>query len=671
MGMQFKLKRQLTDKPGLFSTLVIKEFNEELREFTGIATTPTTDRVGDIVESEGAVYKLPIPLIWMHYRDLPVGSVIKAKITKAGIEVTCRIAQVLRPAGLVARLEEAWESVKAGLVRGLSIGFSPIEYSFMDNGGVRFTQWEWMELSLVTIPANQEAGITSIKSMLSSAAALGKTAAPVVKLSAGVAANQPKPKQTPPEGNSMKSIAQQLADFKAAKLEKQKAMQELLGKSEGSTLDAAQAEEFDTLQAEIKAIDAHITRLESVEAMNLTSAKSVTDDSGMQARQETPATAKQTQRIVARAKESVDKGIGFARLCRVKALAFTGQAGSRDEITIAKQLYPGDDRLLAGLQVKAPVPAASTLSDEWAGNLINDGGVAFADFVEYLRPRTLYGQVADRFRRLPFDTPVLVQGSGGTGYWVKEGEAKPLTQWTYTRTKLTPLKVAAIAAATKETLMRASVSADTFLRDELARAVGARIDGTLVSDDAAVTDESPAGLLNGTAELTLTGDGTIAGIRCDIATFMTALISNNLTVSGAIWVMPETVAVQLALATNEVGGPAFPGMTPTGGTLAGLPAFASQYVPIDSNGPIVALIKADEVFLGDEGGLTVSVSDQASLQMDSDPTQNSTTPTGSSMVSMFQTNSVAFLVERFLNWQKRRAAAVVWAHVNWNVCATP
>jgi len=40
------------------------------------------------------------------------------------------------------------------------------------------------------------------------------------------------------------------------------------------------------------------------------------------------------------------------------------------------------------------------------------------------------------------------------------------------------------------------------------------------------------------------------------------------------------------------------------------------------------------------------------------------------LVSMWQTNSVAFLVERFVNWQKRRASAVVWANVNWDACAS-
>lgn len=467
-----------------------------------------------------------------------------------------------------------------------------------------------------------------------------------------------------------KTITEQIADLKATREAKQKEMGEIAQKSidEGRSMDTAEAEQFDTAETEVKQLDDDIARLSRLESVMKASAKPV--DAEAKAKADAPANGSGA-RVAVNVKntEKLEPGIAFARMARVKALAFTGQAGMRDEVQIAKHLYPDDDKLIGAIQ-KAAVPAASTLSTTWAGNLITDGGAAFADFVEYLGPRTLYGQISGRFRQLPFDTPVLVQGSGGSASWVKEGAAKPLTQWTYTRAKLVPLKVAAIAAATKETLMRASVAADAFLRDELARAVGARVDGTLVSDDAAVTDESPAGLLNGTVALTLTGDGSIAGIRCDIATFLKALVGNNLTVAGAFWVMSETTAIDLSLATNEVGAPAFPGVTPTGGTLAGLPVFTSQYVPTDSAGPVVALIRGEEIFLGDEGGIQVSMSDQASLNMDSAPTQNSVNPTASTSVSMWQTNSVAFLVERFLNWQKRRSSAVVWANVNWDACAS-
>lgn len=474
----------------------------------------------------------------------------------------------------------------------------------------------------------------------------------------------------------MSNYAKQIADLQAtrkAKADEMKALAEKAGE-QGRTFDTGEQEQFDTLKGEVGAIDKNIANLRDLEAMqkadddDAATAKAVSDEGKRQGAvnvtRANPAEAKSTEKL--------DKGISFARAARVKALAFTGQAGTRDEKEIAQNMYPGDESLVKSI-TKAAVPAANTLagSATWAGNLINDGGAAFADFVEYLRERSLYGQISPRFRNLPFDAPVLVQGSAGSAQWVKEGESKPLTQWTYTRAKMSPLKVAAIAAATKETLMRASVNADAFLRDELARAVNARIDGSLISTAAAVTDESPAGLLNGTNALTLSGDGSVAGIRCDIAQFLKELVGDNLSVSGSFWVMPETVAIDLSLATNEVGAPAFPGITPNGGTLAGLPVFTSQYVPTDSNGPVVALIKGDEIFLGDEGGIQVSVSDQASLHMDDAPTMNSTTPTGSSaMVSMWQTNSVAFLVERFVNWQKRRASAVVWANVNWDACAS-
>ncbi len=59
----------------------------------------------------------------------------------------------------------AWQSVKAKLVRGVSIGFRALEYAYMESGGIRFSQTEIMELSLVTVPANASATIQSIKAM--------------------------------------------------------------------------------------------------------------------------------------------------------------------------------------------------------------------------------------------------------------------------------------------------------------------------------------------------------------------------------------------------------------------------------------------------------------------------------------------------------------------------
>src|SRR5690606_5421457 len=259
----------------------------------------------------------------------------------------------------------------------------------------------------------------------------------------------------------MSNYAKQIADLQATRKAKADEMKALAEKAaeQGRTMDTGEQEQFDELKSAVGNIDKNIANLRDLEALekaddaDAATAKAVSDEDKRKS-------TVSVQRNHAEAKDTtkLEPGIGFARAARVKAVAFTGQAGTRNEIEIAQNMYPGDDSLVKSI-TKAAVPAASTGAATWAGNLINEGGAAFADFVEYLRERSLYGQISDRFRRLPFDAPVLVQSSGGTAQWVKEGDAKPLTQWTYTRAKLTPLKVAAIAAATKETLMRASVNA--------------------------------------------------------------------------------------------------------------------------------------------------------------------------------------------------------------------
>lgn len=147
------------------SLLEIKSFDEEKRELTGIATTPSVDSYGDIVEPKGAEFKLPLPLLWQHDASSPIGQVTKARVTKEGIEVVVKLAQTDEPGTLKDRLDEAWQSIKLGLVRGLSIGFRSLEHTYMEaTGGFRFLKWMWLELSAVTIPANADASITAIKS---------------------------------------------------------------------------------------------------------------------------------------------------------------------------------------------------------------------------------------------------------------------------------------------------------------------------------------------------------------------------------------------------------------------------------------------------------------------------------------------------------------------------
>lgn len=148
-----------------YSVLSVKSIDEEKRIIRGVATTPSVDRVGDIIDPLGVKYDNPLPLLWQHEHDKPIGSVKFDKPTKAGIEFEAEIASTDEPGTLKDRLDEAWQSIKMGLVRAVSIGFRAIEYAFMDSGGIRYVETEVYELSAVTIPANADALITEVKSI--------------------------------------------------------------------------------------------------------------------------------------------------------------------------------------------------------------------------------------------------------------------------------------------------------------------------------------------------------------------------------------------------------------------------------------------------------------------------------------------------------------------------
>tara|TARA_B100001179_G_scaffold231843_1_gene222829 strand:+ start:3164 stop:3778 length:615 start_codon:yes stop_codon:yes gene_type:complete len=149
-----------------YSLLTVKSVDDEKRVIKGMATTPTPDRVGDVVEPEGVVYRGPINLHLYHDHQLPVGNVEFGKATKTGIPFTATLPNVAEEGAVKARVDEAWHSVKYKLLGATSIGFRALEdgVELLKSGGLRFTKWEMLELSLVSVPANPDAMIQSFKS---------------------------------------------------------------------------------------------------------------------------------------------------------------------------------------------------------------------------------------------------------------------------------------------------------------------------------------------------------------------------------------------------------------------------------------------------------------------------------------------------------------------------
>lgn len=463
----------------------------------------------------------------------------------------------------------------------------------------------------------------------------------------------------------MKTFAEQVAALKATREQKSKEMKEVAQKSidEGRSMDDAEAEQFDTLKSEIKRIDDDVSRLSILAEMDKESAKPVTEEKSVQ-------DAKGGSKLGVQVKntQKLEPGIAFARAAKCLAL---GHLEHRDSVQIAKSMYDGQDSVIAATQrlvTKAAVPAATTTNATWAGALVGEEGGVFADFVEYLRPQTILGRFGQggvpSLRRVPFRVPLIGQTSGGDGYWVGEGQAKPLTQFDFTRTTLEPLKVANIAVATMEVIRDSSPSADVIIRDQLAAALRARLDIDFIDPaKAAVTGVSPASILNGATFIPSTGTDAEA-VRADIRNlFNTFIAANNAPTSG-VWILPTTTALALSLMQNPLGQSEFPGVTMAGGTLFGLPVIVSEYVPGDSSGAVVALVNADDVYLADEGGIDLSMSTEASLQMDNNPDNPTTAATV--LVSLWQRNLVGFRAERAINWARRRPSSAAYlSGVNW------
>ncbi|MGU0945912.1 phage major capsid protein [Pseudomonas aeruginosa] len=658
-----------------YSTLEVKALDDEKRVITGIASTPSPDRMQDVVEPKGAQFKLPIPFLWQHNHDEPIGHVTEAKVTQKGIEVSVQLTQVEEPGKLKDRLDEAWQSIKSGLVRGLSIGFSAKEFEQIPGSwGLRFLSWEWFELSAVTIPANAEATITSVKSIdREQRAALGIKSVPVVRVTpAGASAIKTKTIKVPKpqEGNDMKTTAEQIAEFEATRVTKAAEMEAIMAKAAeaGETLDAEQSEQFDTLQAEIAAIDKHIGRLKQMQKAQAANAKPVTEEAGAQRMANVKTLDFKEVQVRAKNTQKLEPGIAFARAAKCLAL---GHLEHRDAIGIAKSLYDGQDSIIAATQrlvTKAAVAAATTSDATWAGPLVGDETSVFADFVEYLRPQTILGRFGTNgipsLRRVPFRVPLIGQTSGGDGYWVGEGQAKPLTKFDFERKTLEPLKVANIAVATMEVIRDSSPAADGIIRDQLAAALRERLDIDFIDPaKAAVAGVSPASILNGVAGIPSSGN-TADDVRADIRALFNAFIAANNAPTSGVWLMPATTALALSLMQNPLGQAEFPGISMTGGELFGLPVIVSEYIPTASAGAVVALVNASDIYLGDEGGVDLSMSTEASLQMDNAPDNPTTASTV--LVSLWQRNLVGFRAERAINWARRRASAVAYlTGVNW------
>jgi len=449
------------------------------------------------------------------------------------------------------------------------------------------------------------------------------------------------------------TLSEQLAALRASKKAAFEAQQAHVAKAadEGRTLSTEEQTAVDAAQAEIDSIDADIARIEKMVETEVKSAQPVNKSTAQ------PGHVFRT--VSGGEAPKAEKGIAFAQYVRTLA-----QAGGNKHVAAgiaAEQAKAGTIDSRVATFAKAAVSGATTTDTDWAGNIVHDPGVVAQDFIDFLRDRTILGQFGKNgipaLRPGVEGVPVDAQASAASAGWVAEGGAGPVTSWSYSTRKLASFKLMALAVASNELLRKGGNKADVMLRDELARAVAEKEDGTFIGT-AAASGGAPAGILNGAATQVsdaTSGASATAKFEADFAYLVGKMITAKIPFASMVLLMSTANAFALSRIRDANGNYVYPNIGMTGGNVAGVPVLVSDFI-----GSAVVLMAAGEIYLVDGVSLDIRMSDQASIEMQDAPTGNSKTPTAASLVSMFQTDSQAFLVTENIGWERRRSAAVAY-----------
>jgi hypothetical protein len=454
----------------------------------------------------------------------------------------------------------------------------------------------------------------------------------------------------------MKTIADQIRDLEATRAAKAARAQEVLHKSmeESRSTDEAEAQEFDTLEAEIKQIDADLVRLRKAEQFAVQRGRPVVAP----ATGEDPAASASHQRgvgapmILRKTTDAEDKfeGQSFTRMVIARALSHMDGMGRPAWAYAAERWGKTHPQLVEVM--KAGVAGGGSGSGEWGAELVQADSRYTGDFITYLYAKTLFDTLP--LKEVPEDVVIKGQDGAATANWVGESKGIPVSKPDYSTVSLSPLKVAAIAVVSNDLIRRSSPAAEALVRDALVQASAQEVDSTFFSASAASAGVSPAGILNGIAGHNSHGN-TIDDVVADIKQLYDYFITANYSDSDRLAIITTpSLGKALSLMRTSLGVPAFPEVA--SGRLLGDPLYTGGNV--SSGNVIVASL--ENIWRIGNLGIQVSISNVATIEQDGAPQGASDTPTAASatLMSMFQTESTAIKVVRPINFQLRRASAV-------------
>ena len=183
----------------------------------------------------------------------------------------------------------------------------------------------------------------------------------------------------------------------------------------------------------------------------------------------------------------------------IKAIRSVANGQPQDSITKAvlavgaKEMRSSALNYTGQIQLPGEARAAITVDVEGEDVVATD----LFDIVKPIQNRNVMAQAGAKFiTGLVGDVQYPVMSKGAVT-WEGETAAAQAGEPTFTNVKLTPKRLTAVVALSKQMLAQDSVGVENAVREEIINAVNAKLESTILGDAEGSTTQ-PAGLLNGT-----------------------------------------------------------------------------------------------------------------------------------------------------------------------------
>lgn len=295
----------------------------------------------------------------------------------------------------------------------------------------------------------------------------------------------------------------------------------------------------------------------------------------------------------------------------------------------AAERWPSDTKIqksLRGVHVKAPVDP--TISNDDGFPTIEHPG---REFVSAIVDRSTVGRLG--LRRAPLSVRMLASTSNATASFVPEGASVPVGQMSLAGQELKPFRVSALAVVSKETLLCADPSAETWIKEEIEIAAANALDAAMLDPANAGDAATPPSIFDGVSALGGTADAD-ADLKALVNDFGGDPTRASFIARPEDWV--------------AINGPGREFVGVRDGEVYQAPAIATRAIP---TGGHLGLIDGSKIAFA-TGDAEFRVTDKGSIIMDDAPSSPST------HLSLFQTEAVGIAVTIRCNWRVMNPAAV-------------